>query len=90
MQNLLSFQMPFFLIINPLPYNCLFEWPTRAQWCNQGNYRSVSSIDHKKPFWNVYTDKPAVGEYYYRTIQINVIIHLNTEIDMLTSFLKYH
>ena len=37
-----------------------------------------------------FADKHVVGEYYYRTIQINVIIHLNTGINMLTLFLKYH
>ena len=37
-----------------------------------------------------FADKSVVGESYYRAIQINVIIHLNTGINMLTLFLKYH
>ena len=35
-----------------------------------------------------FADKLVVGEYYHRTIQINVIIHLNTGINMLTLFLN--
>ena len=31
-----------------------------------------------------------MGEYHYRIIQINDIIHLNTGINMLTLFLNYH
>ena len=76
-----------------LPYNCLFKWPTRAQWCNQGNYQRVSCIEHQHQFWNMsrcFADKPVVGEHYYRTIEINVIIHLNTGINMLTLYLEYH
>ena len=36
------------------------------------------------------TQACVVGEYHYRTIQINDIIHLNTGTNMLTLFLKYH
>ena len=76
-----------------LAINCLFEWPTRAQWCNRGMTDVwapfITNINFGTCTYDVLqTSLNVVGEYRYRTIEINVIIRLNTGINMLTLFFK--
>ena len=78
----------------PLPYDCLFNRCTVVQsgelpTCEL-HWSPTSVLEYVCT--RCCADKPVVREYYHRAIHINVIIHLNTGINMLIIilFLKYH